>query len=77
MRKASEYRDMSTEDLTHEYLRQKEQLFKLRYQVSSGQLDDTKAVWRVRKELARLATVLRAREIQAAQAAEQAVTSDG
>jgi large subunit ribosomal protein L29 len=76
VRKASNFREMSTEDLGHEYRSAKEELFRLRYRVASGQLDDSKAVWRVRKEIARLATVLRAREIEAAKAAKQAVNTD-
>ncbi len=58
MRKASEYRNMSTDDLEHELYRSKEELFRLRYRMASQQLEDKKAVWRVRKEIARLATVL-------------------
>jgi large subunit ribosomal protein L29 len=76
VRKAIDFREMSSDDLIHEYRRAKEELFRLRYRVASGQLDDSKAVWRVRKEVARIATVLRAREIEAAKAAKQAVSSD-
>jgi large subunit ribosomal protein L29 len=66
---------MSTEDLRHEYLSAKEELFRLRYRVASHQLDDSKAVWRVRKEIARLVTVVREREILAENAAK-AVSAD-
>lgn len=62
MRKASDYRSMSTEDLRHELIRSKEELFRLRYRMASQQLEDKKAVWRVRKEIARLATVLSERD---------------
>jgi len=72
MRKAADYRIMGTEDLRHEVLEAKEELFRLRYRMASHQLDDTKAVWRARKEIARLATVLREREIEAAKAAKAA-----
>lgn len=67
---------MSTEDLRHEYKSAKEELFRLRYRVASHQLDDSKAVWRVRKEIARLVTVLREREIQSTKT-EQAVATNG
>ncbi|MBD3175987.1 MAG: 50S ribosomal protein L29 [Armatimonadia bacterium] len=64
MRKASDYRAMSDEDLQHEFLSAKEELFRLRYRMASHQLDDTKAVWRARKEIARLATVMRERQLE-------------
>jgi len=72
MRKAADYRIMSTEDMRHEVTEAKEELFRLRYRMASHQLDDSKAVWRARKEIARLATVLREREIEAAKAAKVA-----
>ena len=62
MRKAKDYRQMTTQDLRHEYLMAKEELFRLRYRVSSHQMDNTKSIWRARKEIARLATVLVERE---------------
>lgn len=65
MRKASEFRAMTTEDLRHEYISAKEELFRLRYRMASHQLDDTKAIWRAKREVARIATVLRERELQA------------
>ncbi len=77
MLKASEFREMTTEDLRLKYYQAKEDLFRLRYRVASHQLDDTKAIWRARKEIARLATVLRARELEAAAAGDGSESKNG
>jgi ribosomal protein L29 len=43
----------------------KEELFNLRFQLATGQLDNPSRIRKVRREIARAATVLRAREIEA------------
>ena len=50
----------------------KEELFNLRFQLVTGQLENHARVGRVKKEVARLLTELRAREIDAAEAIEAA-----
>lgn len=62
MRKASEFRRLSVTDLREELKRQRDGLFKLRYRMATQQVDDTKAIWKVRKEIARIVTVLREKE---------------
>jgi large subunit ribosomal protein L29 len=42
----------------------KEELFNLRFQLATGQLDNTARLRDIRHEVARIATVLREREIQ-------------
>jgi len=56
--KAGELRDMSVEDLKAEALSLSEQLFKLRFQLATGQLENVCRVRTVRKDLARVKTVL-------------------
>jgi large subunit ribosomal protein L29 len=46
----------------------KDQLFKLRFQLATGQLTNYTRIGQVRKDVARLETELRAREIAAAEA---------
>jgi large subunit ribosomal protein L29 len=46
----------------------KDQLFKLRFQLATGQLTNYARIGQVRKDVARLETELRAREIAAAEA---------
>ena len=50
----------------------KEELFNLRFQLVTGQLENHARVGRVKKEVARVLTELRAREIDAAEVLEAA-----
>jgi large subunit ribosomal protein L29 len=52
----------------------KEELFNLRFQNATGQLSNTARIPEVRREIARCETVVRAREIDAAEALAE---SDG
>jgi large subunit ribosomal protein L29 len=49
----------------------KDQLFKLRFQLATGQLTNYARIGQMRKDIARLETELRAREIAAAEAIEK------
>ena len=48
----------------------RQELFNLRFQVATGQLDNTARLGQVRKDIARLSMFLREREIAAAEAQE-------
>lgn len=66
--KARELRELSVEEL-----RQKEQdltaeLFNLKFQHATGQLENTERLPQVRKDLARVKTILRERELAAQKA---------
>ncbi len=63
--KASKMRDMSKEDLLQEEGQLREQLFKLRFQTATGQLESAPRLRGVRRDIARIQTVLR--EIEVAQ----------
>ncbi|MFQ5407442.1 MAG: 50S ribosomal protein L29 [Anaerolineales bacterium] len=60
---AQEIRDLSKEDLESKIEDQREELFKLRFQISVGQVVDTSRLRKTRLDLARLLTEQRAREI--------------
>jgi len=49
----------------------KQELFNLRFQHVTGQLDNTARLAALRKDVARISTLLRQREIEAAEAAQQ------
>jgi large subunit ribosomal protein L29 len=62
--KAAELRDLPTDELLARVDSSKEELFNLRFQLATGQLDNPARLKQVRHEVARIATVLREREIE-------------
>lgn len=66
--RASEIRDLPDEELLARLESQKEELFNLRFQNATGQLDNSARLGQVRKDIARVETLLREREIAAAEA---------
>lgn len=69
---ANEIREMTDEQILDAIEDQKESLFNLRFQAASGQLEDPNTLRRTRRDLARLNTVLRERQL-----ATQAVNKEG
>ena len=65
---AAEVREMDDEGLLRALTDTKEELFNLRFQLVTGQLDNHIRIREVKRHVARLATELRAREIAAAEA---------
>ena len=65
MNRADMYHDMTTVELNAKYLDLKNELFNLRFQHSSGQLKNTDSLYTVKKDIARVMTVLRERETNA------------
>jgi large subunit ribosomal protein L29 len=63
--KAAELRDLPADELIARMEAGKEELFNLRFQLATGQLDNPARMRVVRHEVARIATVLREREIEA------------
>ncbi|MCK9221825.1 MAG: 50S ribosomal protein L29 [Limnochordia bacterium] len=61
--KAEELRDLTDEELHRQLDELKEELFNLRFQLTIGQLDNPMRVRQVRKDIARIKTVLREREL--------------
>ena len=62
-----EIRKMSDEALTNEYEDQKEAMFNLRFQKAFGQLEDQNALRYAKRDVARILTVIRERQIAAQQ----------
>ncbi len=63
MSNAAELRDLTTDDLSAKLAEAKEELFNLRFQNATGQLDNTARLRVVRKDIARIYTVIREREL--------------
>jgi len=65
--KASEARDLTEDQLKDRLLLLKKEQFNLRFQRASGQLEKTSRVGEVRKDIARIKTVLRQKALAAKQ----------
>ena len=61
--------DMSTEELKGKERELGEQIFRLKFQLASGQSDTLAGIRVMRKNLAKVKTVLRARELESARKA--------
>ncbi|HHY16209.1 MAG TPA: 50S ribosomal protein L29 [Firmicutes bacterium] len=61
--KAREVRDLSGNELEVKLSELKEELFNLRFQLATGQLDNPMRIGAVRKNIARVKTVMREREL--------------
>lgn len=63
--KASKIREMSSNELESKLLELKGELFNLRFQMATGQLENAMKVKEVKKSIARVKTILRERELKA------------
>jgi large subunit ribosomal protein L29 len=61
---AAELRELPDDELVTRMESAKEELFNLRFQLATGQLDNPARMKQVRHDVARIATVLREREIE-------------
>ena len=61
--KAKEIRGLTTEELVRKIADSKEELFRLRFQLATGQLDNVMKIREVKRRIARLKTILREREL--------------
>jgi large subunit ribosomal protein L29 len=64
--KATEIRSMSVDECQKKLTELKEELFNLRFQLAVNQLENTARVKAVKKDIARIKTILRADEINSA-----------
>lgn len=62
--KAKEVREMSSQELTDKLSELKAELFNLRFQLATGQLDNPIRIRTVRRDIARVNTIIREREIK-------------
>jgi len=63
--KPNDIRELSDEDLAVKVKDSRAELFNLRFQLATGQLDNTGRIAAVKKDIARLHTELRSRELRA------------
>lgn len=66
--KARELREMSRDELQQNLADLKSELFNLRFQLATGQLENPMRIHQVKKDIARIKTILRERELKAKQA---------
>ncbi|NLU35861.1 MAG: 50S ribosomal protein L29 [Clostridiales bacterium] len=66
--KARELREMSRDELQQNLADLKSELFNLRFQLATGQLENPMRIRQVKKDIARIKTILRERELKAKQA---------
>jgi len=63
--KAKNLRDLSNDELSGKISELKEELFNLRFQLATGQLENPMRIREVKKTIARTQTVIRRRELEA------------
>jgi len=73
--KAIDLREFTALELEDKLAETKAELFNLRFQLATNQLDDASRIREVRKDVARILTVMREQEIQAWR--EQAAAEEG
>jgi len=73
--RVTELREMSDDELVTRLSEARQELFNLRFQHVTGQLDNYARLGQVKKDVARMQTLLREREIAMAEAAEVAAAA--
>jgi large subunit ribosomal protein L29 len=68
MTKIAEFASLGDEELLHRVADARKEQFNLRFQYATGQLDSSARLKQVRRDIARMLTVLREREIAAHEA---------
>ena len=61
--KPNAIREMGTEELQHKEAELQEQLFRLRVQQSLGQLDNTMKLRQTRRDIARVKTIIKQKQV--------------
>ncbi len=61
--KASDLKELTVEELQTKLTELKEELFNLRFQLAVNQLENSNRIGAVKKDIARVSTVLRQREL--------------
>ena len=62
--KANEIRKMSSEDLNNKVNELKNELFNLRFRLVTGQLDNPSSIKSVKRDIAKVKTIIRERELE-------------
>jgi large subunit ribosomal protein L29 len=74
---ASELRELNDEELVLRLRESKEELFNLRFQMATGQMDNNRRLRTVRHEIARIYTVMRERELGLSVSPDDVSTDEG
>jgi len=74
---AQELRELDTDELLDELAEAKEELFNLRFQMATNQLDNTARLGQVRRNIARIQTVMREQELEAWAAQQESAQKEG
>jgi large subunit ribosomal protein L29 len=61
--KASELRELTDEEIETRLVETKEELFNLRFQNATGQLDNYRRLAQLRRDVARINTIIRERQL--------------
>lgn len=61
---AKEFRDMNADELAEALDEAKDELFNLRFQLATNQLTNTARIGQIRKDIARIKTVTREKQLQ-------------
>lgn len=67
MARPRELRELTDDVLEQQFLEAKDALFKARFQHATGQLDNSALLGELKRDVARISTLLREREIAAAE----------
>ena len=62
--KANEIRKMSSEELNNKVNELKNELFNLRFRLATGQLDNPSSIKSVKRDIARVKSIIRERELE-------------
>jgi large subunit ribosomal protein L29 len=65
--KANQFNGMTAEELNNKLVELKAQLFTLRFQLATGQLQNTTVIAKTKRDIARCMTILRQNELKDAQ----------
>jgi large subunit ribosomal protein L29 len=74
---ASEMRELNDEELVLRLREAKEELFNLRFQMATGQMDNNRRLRTVRHDIARIYTVMRERELGLSVSPDEASSDEG
>jgi large subunit ribosomal protein L29 len=74
---ASEMRELNDEELVLRLRESKEELFNLRFQMATGQMDNNRRLRMVRHDIARIYTVMRERELGLSVSPDEVPSGEG
>jgi large subunit ribosomal protein L29 len=75
-KEADQLRDVEIDELEAKLVEAKEELFNLRFQLVTGQLDNPMRIKQVRKQVARILTLIREHELSELEAAGAATVEE-